>query len=194
MSGSDAAREGMEGGVQELFGWAQAPDVEEAPATPATADRQGGEGVTLTALLEAAIGDGTRAAVARRLGVTSYTVKTWMQGRAAPGPTARARLAALLGITPDEVQAAAERIEPPWRKLGERLKAARRRRGLSQQEAADVLYDTARRQGAWLFTHPHDIGAWERGVTLPPRQGIEALREEYGGDIADAVAEAWEKT
>lgn len=167
------------GGVEELLGWES--EAAEAEAGDSRAEP------TLADLIQAAIGGGTRAALGRQLGVTSRTIKNWLLGRSQPGPHARRRLAALLGVSPEEIQAAARRVEPPYRKLGEKLRAAREERGWTLQEASEELFRSARQRGEYLHVGTAELGEWERGVRKPARRAINTLRAEYGDDVADEV-------
>jgi transcriptional regulator with XRE-family HTH domain len=74
------------------------------------------------------LGQGQRI-LARRLGVREETIHLWETGRARPLPGHYGRIVRFLGYDP----------EPGGPDLGERIRATRRRLGLTQAELAVVL-------------------------------------------------------
>ena len=109
---------------------------------------------------------------AEALSVSRQAVSKWESGRAAPSLTCLAALAALYGVTPDELltgQPAPEAektslLFAPDDPFAERLRALRAERGLSQGALAEAL--SVSRQS---------VSKWERGEAEPDAERLVLL-------------------
>lgn len=95
--------------------------------------------------------------VAQRLGVNKDTICNWENNRTSPSLRFIPRIIEFLGYVPYDAQSET---------LGERIVAARKLLGLSQEELA-------RRLGI----DPGTLGHWERGEHRPLRRHLEKLAE-----------------
>lgn len=90
------------------------------------------------------------------LGVQAWTVLNWEKGYTAPPITAYKALIGFLGYEPC----------PPAKSLQERMRAIRRRRGWTIQEAA-----------RWLGVDPAAWGSWERSGRVPWKRYRQMLED-----------------
>jgi transcriptional regulator with XRE-family HTH domain len=98
--------------------------------------------------------------VASRLGIHLATYRNWEEERHEPEARFFGGLVAFLGYDPE--------APPPTSPLGERIKAARRRQGLSQEELA-----------CHLGLDQKTIWAWETGRVKRPYPRLLRLFEEF---------------
>lgn len=118
---------------------------------------------------------------AEALSVSRQAVSKWESGRAAPSLTCLAALAALYGVTPDELltgQPAPEAektslLFAPDDPFAERLRALRAERGLSQGALAEAL--SVSRQS---------VSKWERGEAEPDAERLVLLSSLLAAPVA----------
>lgn len=97
--------------------------------------------------------------VAQEVGATVQTVTNWEKGRTEPEPRHYPGIVRFLGYDPRAA---------PTSCLGERLRSARLRQGLTQRQLADLL-----------DVDPVTVWAWETGRVRKPYPRLVQLFEEY---------------